>query len=122
MEMKASYSCSYCGGALPRPLLVCWYEPLQSADLPQGVTVPEFEFLLLPFFNELFTDVLSLIIALTVVPRASRFRTWAQAGFPSLADSSEKYGAHSSVSIEAYTLAISGVVLRQTFARHGHCR
>ena len=31
----ASFPCSYCGGALLRPLLEDGYEPLQSADEPE---------------------------------------------------------------------------------------
>ena len=75
--------CSYCGGALRRPLLEDGYEPLQSADEPEGAEGGA-AFVRELLFEVLFTEFVDIAADVTNVRGLLASALREQAGIPSL--------------------------------------
>ena len=83
MAPTASPLCSYCGGALRRPLLEDGYEPLQSADEPEGAEGGA-AFVRQLLFEVLFAEFVDIAADVTNVRGLLASALRAHARFPSL--------------------------------------
>ena len=77
------YLCSYCGGALRRPLLEDGYEALQSADEPEGAE-RGVAFVRQLLFEVLFAEFVDISADVTNVRGLPASALQAHARFPSL--------------------------------------